>query len=79
MDLSNYSTLSKVLGVTAYVLRFVSNVKNKLNKTTGPLAATEVHTAKISWVKDCQKQVYYNEITNMRSYPSAAKHLALVR
>ena len=79
MDLSNYSTLNKVLGVTAYVLRSVSNVKNKLNKTTGPLRATELHTAEMSWVKDCQKQVYYNEITNMRSYPSAAKRLPLVR
>ena len=62
-----------------YILRFVLNVKNKLNKTTGPLAATELHTVKMSWVKDCQQQVYYNEITNMRSYPSAAKCLQLVR
>ena len=33
----------------------------------------------MSWVKDCQKQVCYNEITNMHSYPSAAKRLPLVR
>ena len=40
IDLSNYSTLGKVLGITAYVWRFVSNVKNKLNRETGPLTAT---------------------------------------
>ena len=79
MDLSNYNTLSKVLGVTAYIRRFVSNIKNKLNTTTGPLTAAELYTAKMSWVKDCQQQVYYNEITNMRSHPSAAKRLPLVR
>ena len=75
IDLSNYSALSKVLGVTAYVRRFVSNIKNKLNQETGPLTAAELHIAKMSWIKDCQQQVYYIKFTN----PSASKRLPFVR
>ena len=79
IDLSNYSTLGKVLGITAYVRRFVSNIKNKLTQETGPLTAVELHIAKMSWVKDCQQQVYHNEFTNIRSHLSAFKCLPLVR
>ena len=79
IDLSNYNTLGKVLGITAYVRRFVSNIKNKLTQETGPLTAAELHIAKMSWIKDCQQQVYHNEFTNIRSRPSASKCLPLVR
>ena len=71
------STLGKVLGITAYIWQFVSNIKNKLNRETGPLTATELHIAKMKWVKDCQQQVYYNEFTNMHS--ASKKRLPLVR
>ena len=33
----------------------------------------------MSWVKDCQQQVYHNEFTNIRSHPSASECLPLVR
>ena len=79
INLMNYSTLSKVVRVTAFVLRFVSNVKHKSSQETGPLTASELHEAKMKWVKDCQQQVYYNEFTNMLSRPSASKRLLLVR
>ena len=79
IDLDNYSTLERVVKVTAIVLRFVANLKSKDTKQTGPLTAVELHTAKMKWVKDCQQQVYYNEFTNMCSHSSAPKRLPLVR
>ena len=64
MDISNYSTLCKVVGVTAIVLQFVSNLKNKLNQKSGPLTAAELmNEAKMKWVKDCQQLSYLPEIT----------------
>ena len=79
MDLTNYSTLSRVVGITAFVLRFASNIKNKFDRKTGPLTAAELNEAKMKWVKDCQQQVYYNEFTNILSHPLASKRLPLVR
>ena len=38
-----YSTLGKVVGVTAFALQFASNIKNKLNRETGPPTAAELH------------------------------------
>lgn len=35
------------MGVTTFVLQFVSNIKNKLNQETGPLTAAELHDAKM--------------------------------
>ena len=79
IGLDNYSTLERVVKVTAVVLRFVANLKSKDTKQTGPLTAVELHAAKMKWVKDCQQQVYYNEFTNMCSHSSAPKRLPLVR
>ena len=78
IDLDNYSTLERVVKVTAIVLRFVANLKLKDTKQTGPLTAVELHAAKMKWVKDSQQQVYYNEFTNMCSHSSASKRLPLV-
>ena len=60
MDLTNYSTLSKVVGVIAPVLWFASNIKNKLIWETRP--AAELNEAKMKWVKDFWQQVYYKWI-----------------
>ena len=42
IDLDNYSTLERVVKVTAIVLRFVANPKLKDTKQTGPLTAVEL-------------------------------------
>ena len=47
IDLNNYSTLERVVKVTAIVLRFVANLKSKDTKQTGPLTAVELHAAKM--------------------------------
>ena len=66
ITVSNYSTLSKLLGVTAYVLRFVQNLR-KPNKKTGALTPSELHNARNEWIKNCQQVTYHQEISSMLS------------
>ena len=79
INLSDYSSLDKLIATTAYVYRFVANLKFHGNNQTGPLTPSELYQAKMHWIKNCQQQVYWKEITNLSSSPSATNRLPLVR
>ena len=79
INLSSYSSLDKLIAITAYVYRFISNLKSPGNTQHGPLTATELYQAKMYWIKDCQQQVYGKEISTLLSSPSTTKRLPLVR
>ena len=61
ITISNHSSLDKLLGVTAYVLRFIRNTKQFTSKSTGPLSVQELHKAKLAWIRNCQQQVFSKE------------------
>jgi len=44
----NYSTLYKLLAVTAYVIRFVFNGHHNHSSKKGPLSAEELHDARMT-------------------------------
>ena len=73
INLNNYSTLEKVVRVTAIVLRFVANLKLKDTKQTGPITAIELHAATMKWVKNYQQQTFHNEINSIRSTASTSE------
>ena len=77
IDVSRLSTLSSLLAVTAYVLRFVKNLQNNATKTVGPLSVQERQDAQRKWIQNSQAQIYADEISNLRSKSST--HLTLVR
>ena len=79
IDLSRYSTLSKLLHVTGYVLRFVANIRHPTAKQTGPLTVKELRTAEFKWIFDCQQQQFSREIQHSRSDSRNKKHPPLVR
>jgi len=60
IPVTKYSTLFKLLAVTAYVLRFVFNCHQQPPKK-GTLSAEELLRAKMAWIADCQQQVYWLE------------------
>ena len=74
--LPNFSTLSKLLSVTSYVLRFVQQLK-KQSKKTEALTTPELDNARNESIKNCQQVSYHKEISNMLSRSSP--HTALVR
>ena len=77
IDVSGLSTLSNLLAVTAYVLRFVKNLQNNVTKTVGPLSVQERQDAQRKWIQNSQAQIYADEISNLRSKSST--RLTLVR
>ena len=60
IKIENYSTVSKLLRVTAYCLRFIRNVrrKNIKNKT---LSKEEIDEAEVMWTKYVQKKHFEND------------------
>ncbi|XP_044167551.1 uncharacterized protein LOC122951619 [Acropora millepora] len=77
IDISRYSTLSKLVGVTAYVLRFLSHLCKCEPRNVGPLSAKERHLALQGWIKNCQTLTYSDEIENLTS--KSQSRLLLVR
>ena len=79
MNISNYSTFSRLLSTTAYVFRFTYNSRRPRNKQTGPITATELGNARKAWIKDCQKEIYWKELSSITGTPQRKKQPTLVR
>ena len=56
-----YSSIQKLLGVTAYILKFVNNLKNKIrsqpSSSPATLTAREISTAECLWIQEAQSQL----------------------
>jgi len=79
ISVSNYSTLSHLLATMAYVRRFIFNLCNPGCKLTGPLSDTELNNARTAWVTDCQREVYWKELSSLTSTTQSKKRPPLVR
>ncbi|GFQ65834.1 integrase catalytic domain-containing protein [Trichonephila clavata] len=66
IDPDKYSSLLKLLRVTAYIFRFVNALRRK-DFQKGPLASEELFKAEIFWVKVTQNDFYSSEITCIKS------------
>ncbi|XP_065893435.1 uncharacterized protein [Dysidea avara] len=68
MSINNYSTLHKVLAVTALVFRFIGNLRKHSSeqRQVGPLEAEELNKARLNWIKNTQQVTYRKEITNLQ-------------
>lgn len=66
INIEKYSKYSKLLRVTAYVLRFIDNCRNK-TKLTNVLTSAELERAERRWLKSCQENTYLDEITSLKS------------
>lgn len=64
------SSWTKLLRVTAYVFRFVYNIRNPLTRRREFLSVVETAHAKIFWVKRTQRNSFENEIQNLQSNKS---------
>jgi len=77
IDINRYSKLHKLYRVTAYVLRFVNNLKAASSKVTGPLTAKELNQSQKLWITATQQEIFSNELINIQS--SLSPRLPLVR
>ena len=74
---SNYSTLSRLLRVTSYLLRFINNTRYSTSRKTGPLSTDEISTSLSVWIYSCQHTSFPEEIYNLQS--KTKKRSPLVR
>ncbi|XP_055948251.1 uncharacterized protein LOC129981438 [Argiope bruennichi] len=64
IDISRFSSLNKLLRVTAYVLRFLGKLRGR-SRQRGPLVAAEIIEAEEFWVKQVQREHFDPEITRL--------------
>jgi len=62
IDVSRHSSFYRTLAVTAYVLRFICNVRKLQPKLSGPLSRIELATTHRYLVKAVQGLVYHQEL-----------------
>ena len=68
VEVDHFSSLKKLLRVTAYIMRFINALKTKqggqsANSIPKELSASEVKLAELMWVKSIQGQSFSNEIS----------------
>ena len=66
LKISDYSSLLKLLRVTAYLLRFVNNVRNPATRTVGALSTQETNNALSVWIYDYQQTCFHQEYKQLR-------------
>ena len=60
IDCARYSTCTKLFRVTALVLKFVSNLKERRDKSRsapGELSSKEISEARKTWIREIQRQI----------------------
>ena len=77
LQISNYSSLSKLLRVTAYLLRFINNVRNSVTRNAGVLSTQETNNALSMWIYDCQQTCFHQEYKQLKL--KSTKRSSLVR
>ena len=73
ITLTNYSSLNKLLAVTAYVYRYINNLRRSKPRLTGPLTAEELNSAQTRWIQNCQERVYQREMSSAKPKPGRYK------
>ena len=66
VDANRYSSLTKLLRVTALVLRFVSNLLGRDPRKSGLLTADEIQRAETLWIEDVQREKFPDEIRSLK-------------
>ena len=79
IKLVDYSTLDRLLVVTALVIRALNNFRSTHSKRTGFVTANELQGAKMIWIKTCQRHIYWKELSSLQSNSAGSKQLPLIR
>ena len=67
IQVSDFGSLSRLVDVVAYLLRFVNNCQNKNPKQTGPLTPTQRDEVTLQLIHNAQQLAYHDEIKNLTS------------
>ena len=67
VDITHYSRYTKLIRVTAFILRFVNNCRRPHTRKLSRLSVHELHEAEKMWLRSCQSTSYHEEIDNLQS------------
>ena len=67
VDITLYSRYTKLIRVTAFILRFVNNSRRPHTRKLSRLSVHELHEAEKMWLRSCQSTSYPEEIDNLQS------------
>ena len=62
VNITRYSSVGKLVAVTAYVLRYIHNSRKQQPLLNGPLTATELNCARKLWISSSQSTSYSTEL-----------------
>ncbi|GFQ75963.1 uncharacterized protein TNCT_68801 [Trichonephila clavata] len=62
INITKYCSLLKLLRLTGWVLRFVHNIRNRLNKRCNELTAEEIDGVEKFWIRLVQKDAFVKEV-----------------
>lgn len=77
IDISRYSSFLKLQRVTATCLRFINNLRDQINKKSGPLQSIELKEAIAYLVKTEQQNHLTEDYTRIRSRKQVKKNSSL--
>ena len=81
VNITRYSSIGKLVAVTAYVLRYIHNSRKQQPLLNGPLTATELNSARKLWISSSQSTSYATELTYLLkkqgSCPNVVRQLRL--
>ena len=75
IDITRFSTIDKLIAVTAYVLRYVRNTCTKQPPVIGPLSAAERNAALKEWIFSSQASSYPAELNYLRKKQNSCPNL----
>ena len=81
IDINRYCTWSKLIRVSAYVLRFIHNCKQKMPnlKYSQSLTSSEVDQAAYLWIHHTQQFCFPKEFAALQSTSATKRRLPLIR
>ena len=63
---NNYNSYKRLIRVTGYVLRFISNCRTRsTERKNGPLQTEEIQRGTVLWIKCCQETSYRQELMEL--------------
>ena len=75
IDITRFSTIDKLVAVTASVLRYVHNAHTQQPRVIGPLSAVEWNAALKEWISSSQTSSYPAELNYLRKKQSSCPNL----
>ena len=80
MNIDHYSNIMRLLRVTAYVVRFIKNIKTKDQSECNlkELRADELKDAEVLWVKSVQSSAFVDELSFLNRKQGKANPLIRV-